>query len=628
MARKAARLRCWSFMLGVFVCAVVPGLSLLSANAACIVPPSGLVSWWSGNGTFSDSAGGGNIGSPGGALAFAPGEAGGAFSFDGSTAYVQVGPQPSLSVGLTCSFEFWIYPTGPGSGGNAGGIIVNKENEYEVARWSDGSIQWAFANTAPGFAWINTGAKAPTNVWTHIAVTYTNGIVKTYTNGALAQTYNGSGAIVAAANDFRIGGRQSTSQYFQGLIDEVSVYNRALDSTEVAGLFNAGSAGKCGGPVTSGGLVPYFTDFESGIGSEWGLNAPNRQETLGFTSFSGRFGNVSQTLFLGNLVPGQAYTVGFDLYALDSLDGNGGGDFFNVAVNAVQVFHYTFSNYNGNPPNSPQSFPGLPDEGRANFGFQPSYVDAIYRNIEITFVASNTLATISFSGQNLQTIDDESWGIDNVSVRLTADLTNTIVHSTTLPPAGSTNSVAIENFTISASHPLLASTATNAASYILREAGTDGIFNTGDDVLYNLALSIPGVGGGHSVALALTNGPLQFGHYQFQTTAVLKDTNSISLPAFTRDFYIFNPVLGAIETPGNDTLIGATPLPVAESPASSGFYTAFGVGTFSNTSDVDYWRFDAEAGDVITVRLESESLGLFEPADSQCFRPGSVIHRR
>ena len=57
-----------------------------------------------------------------------------------------------------------------------------------IARFPDGSIQWAFANTNPGWVFVNTGQIAPLNQWTHIAVVYDGGTVKTYINGVLGDT--------------------------------------------------------------------------------------------------------------------------------------------------------------------------------------------------------------------------------------------------------------------------------------------------------------------------------------------------------------------------------------------------------------------------------------------------------
>ncbi|HET6978752.1 MAG TPA: LamG-like jellyroll fold domain-containing protein [Pyrinomonadaceae bacterium] len=157
--------------------------------------------------------------------------------FDGVNDYVQVGAPPALVMTNAMSISAWIYPTGAGSAGL--GMIVNKEGEYEIARFSDGTIRWAFANSAPGWTFIDTGFVAPLNQWTHIAVTYNNGQVKSYANGNLVQTYLGSGPIgdaTTSQNDFRIGGRQYVDQTFMGLIDEVSVYNQPLTAADVSKL--------------------------------------------------------------------------------------------------------------------------------------------------------------------------------------------------------------------------------------------------------------------------------------------------------------------------------------------------------------------------------------------------------
>ena len=151
------------------------------------------------------------------------------------------------------SFGAWIFPTGPGSGVHApdpdgvleGGIIVNKEDDYEVARFADGSIRWAFSTSGdPGWAWVNTGAFAPLLRWTHVVVTFDAGVIKTYVNGALAHTYNGTGADISNhLQGFRIGGRQQfdgdpcAKQNFNGQIDDVMFFKRALTASEVLQSF-------------------------------------------------------------------------------------------------------------------------------------------------------------------------------------------------------------------------------------------------------------------------------------------------------------------------------------------------------------------------------------------------------
>ena len=125
---------------------------------------------------------------------------------------------------------------------------MNKEGEYEIGRFPDGTIQWAMGNSSPGWAWFNTGVVAPTNQWTHLVLVYSNSVACTYVNGTLAHAKTCTGNVGDAApsqNDFRIGGRQGVAQLFQGSIDEVGVYSRVLTSNEIAGLYTLGSAGKC-----------------------------------------------------------------------------------------------------------------------------------------------------------------------------------------------------------------------------------------------------------------------------------------------------------------------------------------------------------------------------------------------
>ncbi|MBN1339331.1 MAG: hypothetical protein JXA03_08410 [Bacteroidales bacterium] len=180
-----------------------------------------------------------------------------ALDFDGSNDYVNVGPQAGLVMSATLTIEAWVFPEGAGSGGAQGGIIVNKEGEYEIARFANGYVGWAFANVNPGWFWHETPAFLPLNQWSHVAVTYQSGIAKTYLNGELVETYNGSGNIGdinGSTNDFRIGGRQALSHYFNGRIDDVEIWNIVRTESQIReNVYREHPS-----PATEAGLVAYY----------------------------------------------------------------------------------------------------------------------------------------------------------------------------------------------------------------------------------------------------------------------------------------------------------------------------------------------------------------------------------
>ncbi len=164
------------------------------------------------------------------------GDESGTPTFDGIDDYVSVPSSPSLTMTSTLTIEAVVRPA---AAINDPMIIVNKEGEYEIALLPDGMLQWAFANTNPGWAWHQTGYRVPFNVWSTIAVTYNNGVIKAYVDGVLVDTYNGAGAIGdidPAFNELRIAARSSSTlpQNFHGQIDEVRLWNVERTAAEIA----------------------------------------------------------------------------------------------------------------------------------------------------------------------------------------------------------------------------------------------------------------------------------------------------------------------------------------------------------------------------------------------------------
>jgi hypothetical protein len=253
-------------------CAVVGLFCSLSAFRAwpadCASPPAGLVGWWPGGGNANDIAGTNN-GTLSGGASFASGEVGQAFSFDGINGTVTVPDSSSLRLTNQLTIEAWINArsiSGPGGYAIVGKVGFGTGNNGYQLDLVGTTLQGLF--NSPGYNWpsasIVSGSIITTGVWYHVAYTYDQSAMKLYCNGQpVATNVIGAHAIATSTTALRISGADNQG-YFDGLIDEPSVYNRALSANEIAAIYNAGSAGKCRLPRVSTASAVVLNNFVVG----------------------------------------------------------------------------------------------------------------------------------------------------------------------------------------------------------------------------------------------------------------------------------------------------------------------------------------------------------------------------
>jgi len=211
---------------------------------------SGLVGWWTFDGKDMagnyavDKSGNGNRGlltGSNGVPVRTIGKIGQGLSFDGVDDYVNI---PGVINLAKVTVSAWAYSHKGATAGNQE-IFANK-NDTITLRWSDNN---AAPGNVPAFFLIIGGsyqnARASTvlsaNIWNHLVGTYDGTTLRIYVDGVLAGSTVAVGTIDATTLDSLIGVHNSlATNFFNGLLDDVRIYNRALSNDEIKQLYNMG----------------------------------------------------------------------------------------------------------------------------------------------------------------------------------------------------------------------------------------------------------------------------------------------------------------------------------------------------------------------------------------------------
>ena len=190
-------------------------------------------------GTPLDYSGNGYYGSALNAVTVPQGRFGSAMSFNGTNAWVSVGSKALLALSTGMTLEAWVYPTAAMSGLDT---VVMKEQLATATTPGTATYLLAANNSANqpmsavwngSEATVNGNTQIPPNQWTHLASTYDGQYQSLYVNGVLVETLPQTGPIATSTGSLRIGGNSIWGGYFQGYIDEVRIYNRALSNAQI-----------------------------------------------------------------------------------------------------------------------------------------------------------------------------------------------------------------------------------------------------------------------------------------------------------------------------------------------------------------------------------------------------------
>lgn len=213
----------------------------------------GLIGYWkmnesSWNGTageVTDSSGNNNSGRAVNGPTVIAGQSGfgNTGNFDGSNDYLNMGNSSSYNVTNQMSFFAWIKMGRIASWQRIGGRYLWSTQSYGA--WSldtgQGYLRCTFNINGWKGAYSATGTLASTDTWYHVGCVYDGTTLKSYINGDKQRSTSVLGSIATTDFPLTIADTCSTAtcngNYFQGQIDEVRFYNRALSESEVSYLY-------------------------------------------------------------------------------------------------------------------------------------------------------------------------------------------------------------------------------------------------------------------------------------------------------------------------------------------------------------------------------------------------------
>ncbi len=176
--------------------------------------------------TVSDASGSGNTGTITGAT-WAAGKFGTALRFNGTSALVTVPDAPELRLTTAMTLEAWVNPSAV-DGTWRDVIYKGRDNYFLEATSSRNGVVAGGGIFAGSGVEVYGPSTLALNAWSHIALTYDGAMLRLYVNAVEVAALARTGSLLTSTNPLQIGGDSIFGQYFQGLIDEVRVYNVAL----------------------------------------------------------------------------------------------------------------------------------------------------------------------------------------------------------------------------------------------------------------------------------------------------------------------------------------------------------------------------------------------------------------
>ncbi len=206
---------------------IIPSLAQPNASLAIVPAP---VSLWSGEGDFLDTFEN-NDGTEVGSIGFSPAEVGMGFDFNGSSGnFVEIADDDSLDFTSALTITTWVNIRDTSSR-----RILDKITAGVGDGWLLDTLNNRFRFIASGLSTpsLSSNSTLPLNEFTHIAAVYDGSSISLYLNGVLDATTPSTGLLTINSLNARIGANSNGGNLFNGIIDELGVWDVALTAEQI-----------------------------------------------------------------------------------------------------------------------------------------------------------------------------------------------------------------------------------------------------------------------------------------------------------------------------------------------------------------------------------------------------------
>lgn len=231
-------------------------LAAFAATAGAQIDTAGLVAYYPFPGDAGDYSGHGHHGTVHGATLSADrfGNPDRAYLFDGTDDYIEVPYSAELNPTARITVSAWVKADAWGFSGFDNYVVSTEQNTPNQGYTLRGGATSVTFMISGGGAWrlAQTGAGTiDSGNWHHLVGVYDGSQLLTYIDGVQRATASYAGAILPSTGALLIGTSPgSYLRWFDGAIDDIRVFTRALDATEVTALYGEGETGGLPQPIS------------------------------------------------------------------------------------------------------------------------------------------------------------------------------------------------------------------------------------------------------------------------------------------------------------------------------------------------------------------------------------------